>query len=347
MQAAIYRGPSDIRIEETSDPAIEKSTDAIVRITHTAICGSDLWFYRGHRDYEEGAPVGHEPMGIVEAVGDDVRSVEPGDRVFAPFSISCGECEFCRKGLHTSCANGDSWSGENGGAQGEKVRATHADGTLVRVPDEYADDETVLESLLPLTDVMGTGHHAAVSAGVEAGETAVVVGDGAVGLCGVLAARRLGAERIIAMGHHEDRLEIAEEFGATDVVSARGEEAVEEARELTYGGANHVLECVGAESSMETAAEVARPGGTIGYVGVPQGVETTGFLGTMFGKNVSLKGGVAPVRNYADELMADVLQGTLDPSPIFTKTVDLDGVPEGYRAMDERDAVKVMVRLDE
>jgi alcohol dehydrogenase len=346
MQAATYRGPSDIRIEETSEPAIEEPTDAVVRITHTAICGSDLWFYRGEQDYEEGTPVGHEPMGIVEEVGEDVRHVEPGDRVFAPFWIGCGKCEFCRKRLHTSCVEGTNWGGEMSGAQGEKVRAPHANGTLVRVPDRYADDEEVLEALLPLTDVMGTGHHAAVSAGVEAGDTAVVIGDGAVGLCGVLAAKRLGAERVIAMGHHEDRLDIAREFGASEVVAARGEAAIEDARERTYGGANHVLECVGAESSMATAAEVARPGGAIGYVGVPQGVETTGFLGTMFGKNVSLNGGVAPVRRYADELMADVLQGTLDPSPVFTKTVGLDGVPEGYRAMDERDAVKVMVKID-
>jgi alcohol dehydrogenase len=346
MQAAIYRGASDIRIEDTPDPVVEAPTDAIVRITYTAICGSDLWFYRGEQDYEDGAPVGHEPMGIVEDVGEDVRHVEPGDRVFAPFWISCGECEFCRKGLQTSCVNGDNWGGDKSGAQGEKVRAPHADGTLVHIPDRYADDEDTLEALLPLTDVMCTGHHAAVSAGVEAGATAIVVGDGAVGLCGVLAANRLGAERVIAMGHHENRLDIAREFGATEVVSTRGEAAIEDARERTDGGANHVLECVGAESSMETAAEVARPGGAIGYVGVPQGVETTGFLGTMFSKNVSLNGGVAPVRHYVDDLMADVLQGTLDPSPIFTKTVDLDGIPDGYRAMDERDAVKVMVKLD-
>ena len=345
MRAAVFHGERDVRVEEVPDPELESSTDAIVRVTHTAVCGSDLWFYRGYRDYEAGTRVGHEPMGVVEAVGEDVTSVRPGDRVLAPFAISCGECEFCRKGLHTSCVNGDGWSGANGGAQGEKVRCPTADGTLVRVPDRYANDDDVLESLLPLTDVMCTGHHAAVSAGVEAGDTAVVVGDGAVGLCGVLAAKRLGAERVIAMGHHEDRLEIAESFGATDVVNERGEAAVEAVTDLTDGGANHVLECVGAESSWDTAVEVARPGGTVGYVGVPEDVDDAEFLGTAFSKNVGIEGGVAPVRAYVEDLMADVLQGTLDPSPVFTKTVDLDGVPDGYRAMDERDAVKVLVEV--
>ncbi|MFT4885530.1 MAG: alcohol dehydrogenase [Natronomonas sp.] len=345
MRAAIYNEPEDIAIEEVPKPDIEDPNDAIVRVTHTAVCGSDLWFYRGLSDREEGSRVGHEPMGIVEDVGDDVTSVEPGDRVFAPFVVSCGKCEFCRKGLHTSCVNGGSWSGDNGGAQGEYVRSPHADGTLVRVPDRHADDEDTLRSLLPLTDVMGTGHHAAVSAGVEEGDTCIVVGDGAVGLCGVLAARRLGAERIIAMGHHEERLDLAEEFGATETVAARGEEAVERAQELTYGGSNHVLECVGAASAMETAIDVCRPGGTVGYVGVPHGVDEEGLdVYSMFGDNITLQGGIAPVRAYAEELMADVLQGTLDPSPIFTKTVDLDGVPAGYRAMDEREAIKVLVK---
>ncbi|WP_302081334.1 zinc-dependent alcohol dehydrogenase family protein [Salinibaculum rarum] len=345
MDAAVFRGERDIRIEERPDPEIEVPTDAVVRVTHTAVCGSDLWFYRGHRDYDEGAPVGHEPMGIVEEVGADVTSVQPGDRVLAPFSISCGECEFCRKGLQTSCVDGDTWAGEQDGAQAEVVRTPHADGTLVRVPDRYADDEDVLESLLPLTDVMCTGHHAAISAGVEAGDTAIVVGDGAVGLCGVLAARRLGAERIIAMGHHEDRLELASELGATETISARGEAAIEAATELTNGGANHVMECVGAASSMETAVEVARDGGTVGYVGVPEGVTDAAFLDTAFGKNVTVTGGIAPVRSYIEELMADVLQGTLDPSPVFTKTVALEDVPEGYRAMDEREAIKVLVEV--
>ena len=284
-------------------------------------------------------------MGVVEAVGDDVRSVEPGDRALASFLVSCGACEFCRKGLHTSCVNGDSWGGDNGGAQGEYVRSLHADGTLVRVPDRHADDEDALESLLPLMDVMGTDHHAAVSAGVGAGDTCVVVGDGAVGLCAVLAARRLGAERIVAVGRHEDRLELADSFGATETVAEHGKAAIERVRELTHGGANHVLECVGAASAMETAIEVCRPGGTVGYVGVPRGVTDAGLdVYSMFGNNIALRGGVAPVRAYAEEPMADVLGGTLDPSPIFTTTVDLERVPEGYRAIDEREAIKMLVK---
>ena len=348
MRAAVFRAPGEIDVEQRPRPTIESPTDAIVRVTHTAICGSDLWFYRGDSDRDPGTPVGHEPMGIVESVGDEVVSVAPGDRVLAPFAISCGACEFCRKGLHTSCVNRDSWGGDNGGGQGEYVRSTHADGTLVRVPDRHADDEDVLRSLLPLTDVMGTGHHAAVSAGVEAGSTAVVIGDGAVGLCGVLAARRLGAERIIAVGHHEDRLEIAHDFGATETVSARGDAAIDRITELTHGGANHVMECVGAASAMNTAIEVARPAGTIGYVGVPYGVESEGLdVFGLFGDNITLRGGVAPVRAYADELMADVLGGTLDPSPIFTETIGLDEVAEGYRMMDEREAIKVLVKPQE
>ena len=344
MRAAVFHGPGDIRVEDVEKPALRAPTDAIVRVTHTAICGSDLWFYNGDSDREAGSRVGHEPMGIVEAVGDEVRRVEPGDRVFAPFVISCGRCEFCRRGLHTSCVNGDSWSGANGGAQGEYVRAPHADGTLVRVPDRYADDEDVLESVLPLTDVMGTGHHAAVSAGVEPGSTCVVVGDGAVGLCGVLAANRLGARRILAVGHHRDRLDLASDFGATETVLGDETAAVEQVLSTTNGGVDHVLECVGAASSMETAVDVCRPGGTVGYVGVPHGVDEAGLaLTDFFRDNITLRGGVAPVRAYADALLEDVLGGTLDPAPIFTETVDLDGVPEGYQAMADREALKVLV----
>jgi alcohol dehydrogenase len=346
MRAAVYHGPRDVRIEDRPRPAVESPRDAVVRVTHTAICGSDLWFYRGESDREAGSPVGHEPMGLVEAVGDDVRSVAPGDRVLAPFTVSCGTCEFCRRGLHTSCVDGDSWGDENGAAQGEYVRVTRADGTLVRVPDRYADDEATLEALLPLTDVMGTGHHAAVSAGVGPGDSCVVVGDGAVGLCAVLAARRLGARDVVALGHHEDRLAVAESFGATETVARRGEAAVEAVREVTGGGVDHVLECVGAAGSMEAAVSICRPGGTVGYVGVPYGANDSFDLFGLFRDNIALRGGVAPVRAYAEDLLADVLGGTLDPSPVFDMTVGLEDVPEGYRAMDEREAIKVLVRVE-
>src|SRR5437867_4261420 len=292
MQAAVFHGPGDIRIENVPDPRIQDPTDAIVRVTLTAICGSDLWFYRGQQEYQEGWGTGHEPMGVVEAVGNEVRHVKPGDLVLAPFAISDGTCEFCRKGLQTSCLHGNFWARDLDGAQGEAVRAPLADGTLVRMPEHARGDAKLLEALFPLTDVMGTGHHAAVSAGVKVGVTCVVVSDGAVGLCAVLAARRLGAERVIAIGHHEDRLEKAQAFGATDLISDRDEGVAGEGIEMTKGGADHVLECVGAASSMDLAIQVARPGGTIGYVGVPHGVAEKGLnIMGLFFANLTLRGG--------------------------------------------------------
>ena len=345
MRAAVFHGPHDIRIDEVPDPKLEAPTDAIVRITRTAICGSDLWFYRGQQDYAPGSRTGHEPMGVVEEVGAGVRHLRPGDLVLAPFAISDGTCEFCSAGLPTSCAHGGFWAGITDGAQGEFVRAPHADGTLVRVPGHVHDNDPVLDALFPLTDVMGTGHHAAVCAGVGRGATALVIGDGAVGLCGVLAARRLGAERIVALGHHADRLEQAQAFGATDVVNASGDEAVEQALALTRGGARHVLECVGSASSMQQAIQLVRPGGAIGYVGVPHGPAEQGLdIMSLFFKNATFRGGPAPVRAYMKELMDDVLEGTLDPSPVFDKRVDLAGIPEGYAAMHEREALKVLVK---
>jgi len=345
MKAAVFHGPGDIRMESVPDARVEQPTDALVRITHTAICGSDLWFYRGQTEYEKGWRTGHEPMGVVEAVGSEVRSVKPGDLVLAPFAISDGTCEFCRKGLQTSCVHGGFWAGENDGAQGEAMRVPFADGTLVRVPGRAEGDEKLLASLFPLTDVMGTGHHAAVCAGVGSGATCVVVGDGAVGLCAVLAAKRLHAARIIVVGHHADRLEKARRFGATDVVTGSDEDVLAGVLELTKGGADHVLECVGAASSMNTAIQVSRPGGTIGYVGVPHGPAESGFdIMGLFFANRTLRGGPAPVRAYMEQLMVDVLAGTLDPSPVFDMTVDLDGVPDGYAAMDERRALKVLVK---
>jgi len=346
MRAAIFHEPGDIRIEQVPDPRIQEPTDAIVRITHTAICGSDLWFYRGQQDYEAGWRTGHEPMGVVVEVGRDVRSVKAGDAVIAPFAISDGTCEFCRKGLQTACVHGDFWAKKLDGAQGEAVRAPLADGTLVRIPKQFEHDEKLLTALFPLTDVMGTGHHAAVCAGVREGSTCVVVGDGAVGLCAVLASKRLGAERIIAIGHHADRLEMARAFGATDLISDPAESAVSQILELTQGGAPHVLECVGSAASLSMAIHVTRPGGSIGYVGVPVGAAKEGIdlLGLFFAQ-VTLRGGPAPVRAYMPMLMDDVLSGKLDPSPIFDMTVGLDGIPDGYRAMDTRKSLKVLVRM--
>lgn len=343
MRATVYHGPNDVRVENVPDPKIQKPTDAIVRITHACICGSDLWFYRGLDNWQSGWRTGHEWMGIVEEVGSEVRNLKKGDRVLAPFAFSDGTCEFCGKGLQTSCLQGGFWGGTNDGGQAEAVRAPLADGTLVVVPKEVEGDDAMLTAILPLTDVMSTGHHAAVSAGVRPGVTAAVVGDGAVGLCGVLAAKRLGAERIIILGRHEKRLEIARRFGATDVVTSRDEQAVSEVQEMTKGGAESVLECVGTESSMDTAIKIARPGGAIGFVGVPHGSETIN-LGQMFMSNIALRGGVAPARKYIPELLPDVVAGKFDPSPVLDITVDLNGVPSGYAAMDNREAIKVMVK---
>ncbi len=349
MRATVYYGPGDVRVENVPDPAIKQPTDAIVRITHACICGSDLWFYRGLEDWKPGWRTGHEWMGIVEDVGSEVRNLKRGDRVLAPFVFSDGTCEFCGKGLQTSCVNGGLnsgvWGGEaNDGGQAEAVRAPLADGTLVVVPASVENDDALLTSILPLTDVMSTGHHAAVSAGTRRGGTVAVVGDGAVGLCGVLAAQRLGAERIIVLGHHDSRLELARRFGATDVVTSSGEQAVAQVVEMTKGGAESVLECVGAQSAMDTALGIVRPGGAIGYVGVPHGSSEAIDLQRMFKSNITLRGGVAPARAYIPELLADVVAGKLDPSPVLDSTVDLDGVPSGYAAMDGRKAIKVMVR---
>lgn len=344
MRATVYHGAGDVRVENVPDPKIQQPTDAIVRITHACICGSDLWFYRGLDNWKPGWRTGHEWMGIVEEVGSEVRNIKKGDRVLAPFAFSDGSCEFCGKGLQTSCLQGGFWGGQsNDGGQAEAIRAPFADGTLIVVPPAVEGDDAMLKAILPLTDVMATGHHAAVSAGVQPGGTVAVIGDGAVGLCGVLAAKRLGAERIIILGRHKKRLEIARHFGATDVVTSRDKQAIGEVQEMTKGGVESVLECVGTESSMDTAIGIARPGGAIGYVGVPHGSETIN-LSRMFFSNIALHGGVAPARAYIPELLTDVVAGKLDPSPVLDLTVDLNGVPSGYTAMDSREAIKVMVQ---
>ena len=345
MKATVYHAAGDVRVETVPDPKIAQSTDAVVRITHACICGSDLWFYRGEaKAWKPGWRTGHEWMGIVEEVGSAVTTVKRGDRVLAPFAFSDGDCEFCNKNVQTSCLGGGYWGGgDNDGGQAEAIRAPLADGTLVKIPDNAANDAALLRALLPLTDVLGTGHHAAISAGVRKGSTVAVVGDGAVGLCAILAAKRLGAERIIAFGRHGARLDIARRFGATDVITERGKEAIEKALEMTNGGPECVLECVGNEGSMAMSSGMARPGGTIGFVGVPYGSNKGLNLGRMFGENIALRGGVAPVRAYIPELMVDVLAGKLDASAVFDLDVDLAGVPRGYAKMDDRTAIKVLV----
>ena len=342
MRATVMHGAGDVRIETVPDARLVEPTDALVVVTRAAICGSDLWPYKSMEPDEAGRRMGHEFIGVVEAVGADVRTVEAGDLVVAPFLWSDGTCVFCREGLHTSCLHGGRYGfdGVDGG-QGEAVRVPEADGTLVALPVDR--DDALMPSLLTLSDVMGTGHHAALSARVAPGKDVAVVGDGAVGLCGVIAAKRLGAGRIIVLGHHPDRIALAEEFGATDVVGERGDEAVERVLELTGGlGVHSVLECVGYEQSTLTALGIARPGGAVGRVGVPQDDAIPASLPTFF-RNVTIGGGPAPARAYIEELLPDVLEGRIEPGRVFDRVTDLDGVPDGYRAMNDREAIKVMI----
>ncbi|MCC6928069.1 MAG: zinc-dependent alcohol dehydrogenase family protein [Gemmatimonadaceae bacterium] len=342
MRATVMYGPGDVRIETVPDAAIRTPTDALVRVTRACICGSDLWPYKEMERTDTGRRMGHEFIGVVEDVGADVRTVQCGDVVVAPFAISDGTCELCHEGVHTSCLHGQWWGGkDNDGGQGEAVRVPLADGTLVKLP--VGADDALMPSLLTLSDVMGTGHHAALAARVAPGKSVAVVGDGAVGLCGVIAAKRLGAEQIILLGRHADRIALAREFGATDVVSERGEEAVERVRVLTRGiGAHAVLECVGSAPAMETATRIARPGGAVGRVGVPHYDAVPDTTRTFY-DNVTVSGGPAPVRAYIEALLPDVLEGRIQPGRVFDRVTDLEGVPDGYRAMDEREAIKVMI----
>ena len=340
MRATVIHGPSDVRLEQVPDPRIELPGDAVVRITASCVCGSDLWRYRGDDPVDAPSRIGHEFVGIVEEVGADVTTVRAGDFVVAPFKISDGTCDHCRNGMQPSCRNGQAWGGTTDGGQGEYARVPLADGTLVATPQ--VPDDALVPALLTLSDVMGTGWHAAKSAGVVPGSTVVVVGDGAVGLCGVLAAHRLGAGRVIAMSRHADRQKVAEAFGATDVVDVRGQEGVDAVLDLTGGtGADAVLECVGSPASMQQALGSARPGGTVGYVGLPHGVELP--VREMFRGNVGLRGGVAPVRHYLPALMRDVLAGDLCPGAVMDTVLPLERVADGYEAMATRRAIKVML----
>ena len=343
MRATVMHAAGDVRIENVPDATIINPTDALVTVTRACICGSDLWPYKSMEPSETGVVMGHEAIGVIEAIGSDVRNVKGGDFVVMPFAWSDGTCEFCRQGLQTSCIHGGFFGNEEiRGAQAEAVRVPLADGTLY--PLSVGQDDALLPSLLTLSDVMGTGHHAAVAAKTRPGKIVAVVGDGAVGLCGVIAAKRLGAEQIIILGHHRDRIALAREFGATDVVSERGDEAVERVKELTGGlGAHSVLECVGHEQAIHTALSVVRPGGAVGRVGAPQ-VETMPAARESFYSNITIAGGPAPVRAYIEELLPDVLEGRINPGRVFDKVTDLDGVPDGYRAMNERESLKIMIK---
>jgi threonine dehydrogenase-like Zn-dependent dehydrogenase len=336
MRGTIIHGTRDIRFEERPDPAITAPTDAIVRTVAACVCGSDLWRYRGIQQVTKPTPIGHEYVGVVEAVGADVRSIRPGQFVVGGFLTSDNTCAVCRAGAHANCLNGTGYDG----AQAELIRIQNADGTLLATPEQ--PDAAMVPSILALSDVMCTGWHAAVSADVRPGSTVVVVGDGAVGLSGVLAAAQLGAERIIAMSRHADRQALATDFGATHIVDTRGDEGVEAVRELTDGiGADAVLECVGTDESVVQALRAARPGGMVGWVGVPHVTDLP--QEHMFWKNVGLRGGPAPVRAYLPDLLERVWDGRIEPGKVFDLTLPLDQVAEGYAAMDERRAIKALL----
>ncbi len=333
----MIHGTRDVRVEDRDDPTVREPTDAVVRTVAACVCGSDLWTYRDAARLKGPRPFGHEYVGVVEAVGDDVTSVRPGQFVVGGFLFSDGTCPACRKGAHANCLNGGGYDG----CQAEYIRVPYADGTLVPTPEH--PDDSMVPGLLTLSDVMATGWHAAVSADVRPGSTVVVVGDGAVGLCGVLAAVEMGAERVVAMSRHEPRQALAREFGATDVVAERGDEGVEAVYELTDGiGADAVLECVGTHGSVEQALRSARPGATVGWVGLPHVTDID--QSNMFWRNVGLRGGPAPVRHYLPDLLQRVWSGTIDPGRVFDLTLPLEQAAEGYAAMDERRSVKALLR---
>jgi len=336
MRGAVLYGPRDVRFEERESPKIVEPTDAIIRPSATCVCGSDLWDYRGINPVAEPTPMGHEYCGIVEEVGGEVRNIKPGQFVIGSFFASDNTCPHCRAGFQSSCQHRESVRG----AQAELLRVPLADGTLVTTLDRPSAE--LLPSLLSLSDVMGTGWFAAVCANVQPGMTVAVVGDGAVGLLGVLSAARMGAERIIAMSRHEPRQQLARTFGATDIVTERGEEAVARTKDMTHGvGADATLECVGTSEAMTQALRSTRPGGFVGYVGVPHGVNIAGE--ELFYSHVGLRGGPAPVRRFLPGLIDQVCNGDIDPGKVFDLTLPLDRVAEGYRAMDERRAIKALL----
>ncbi|MCZ4498219.1 MAG: dehydrogenase [Marmoricola sp.] len=337
MRVTTIHAAGDIRLEDRPEPTITAPTDAVIKITAGCICGSDLWPYRGENAITAGSTIGHEMVGVIEEVGSEVTSFRAGDFVIVPFCTCDNTCPHCLNGAQSACSNG----GFTTGGQGEYGLVGQAEGSLVKT-DGMPDDD-LIASLLTLSDVFPTGWHCAVSAGVKKGHTVVVVGDGAVGLCGVLAAVQLGAEKVIAMSRHAPRQEIARKFGATHVVAERGAEGAKRIKEITGGiGADAVLECVGTDDSMRMAFQAARPGATVGFVGVPHGVKLP--VDKMFAKNVGLAGGIAPVRRYLPELLALVTGGTVNPGLVFDSVMPLADVAEGYKAMDERRAIKVLLQ---
>ena len=344
MKAAIFQAPGIIEIQEVPDPVLKNPDEVIVRVTHCCICGSDLWLYRGLEPTPAGSRIGHEFMGIVEAVGRGIEKIKVGDLVVAPFTGSDGTCPECRAGMTTACRNLVNWGtkGYDGG-QGQRVRVPMADRTLFVIPQDNVT-ERMMPALLPLSDVLCTGHHAAVCARVKKGSTVAVIGDGAVGLCAVAASKRIGASRIFLISTHEDRAAIGKRFGATDGIAARGQDAVRQIKAKTNDlGVDCALECVGTAESWDVCFAVVRAGGDIGAVGWPHGVPDIP-LAKVFGPNVGVKGSAAPAAHYIPELLPDVLSGKLDVSAIFTKTIPLSAIAEGYKAMDERTAIKVLVK---
>ncbi|MFD6333629.1 zinc-binding dehydrogenase [Streptomyces niveus] len=341
MRAAVMYGAGDVRVEDRPDPKITQPTDAVVRVVASCVCGSDLWPYASMPAADTGRPMGHEFLGIVEDTGADVTGPAAGDLVVAPFTYSDNTCDYCAKGLHISCRHGGRYGfdGVDGG-QGEAVRVPQATGTVVKLPVNA--DSALLPSLLALSDVMTTGHHGAVTAGVGRGDTVLVVGDGAVGLCAVIAAKRLGAERIVLAGRHEARTDLGRDFGATDVVAVRGEEGIARIRELT-GGVDKVIEAVGTRQTFDTALGAVRDGGTISRLGVPQYEE--GPIGpAVFMRNITLTGGASPARAYIEQLLPDVLNGAIAPGRVFDQTFSLDQTPGAYQAMADRQVLKALIR---
>jgi alcohol dehydrogenase len=345
MKTVVFESKGQVAVQDFPMPTIEKPTDAVVKVLRACVCGSDLWWFRGLAQRQPGTVVGHEAIGVVESVGKEVTHVQPGDFVILPFTHGCGHCAACRAGYEGNCLN----AAEHGssGFQGEYVRFTQADWSLVLIPgkpEDYTDEQ--LNDLLALSDVMATGYHAAFSAEVKPSDSVVVMGDGAVGLCGVIAAKLMGAKRIIAMSRHADRQALAREFGATDIIEERGDDAVTKVLAMTDGGADAVLECVGTALSVDTAIKVARPGAVVGRVGVPQ--EATNANATPFWTNVGLRGGIASVTTYDRSVLLDaVLKGEIHPGHVFTKRFKLENVQQAYEAMDKREAIKSLLMISD